>query len=108
MATNGAPSHTSNVVLRYFRGRFPERLISKNGDWLWPPRLPDLKQYVIFFLWGHLKQKIWNVPRHDQPRNLDQLREAITQECNNLDRQIIKRAFDATVSRARRRVAVRG
>jgi hypothetical protein len=60
---DGAPAHTSNATMQYLRGQFPLRLMSKRGDWPWPPRSPDL---VIcdFFLWGYLKQQIWNVAYH--------------------------------------------
>ena len=54
-------AHTSNLSMRYLRGQFTRRLMSKGGDWPWPPRSPDLA-ICDFFLWGYLKQKIWNVP----------------------------------------------
>ena len=39
---DGASAHTSNVALQYLRGQFPGRVMSKRGDWPWPPRSPDL------------------------------------------------------------------
>ena len=33
---DGAPCHTSNATMRYPRGQFPGRLMSKPGDWSWP------------------------------------------------------------------------
>ena len=74
-----ASSHTSNATMRYLRGQFPGRVISKHGDWPWPPRCPDLT-LCDFFLWIYLKHKIWNVPLDQQPSNLRQLREAIVME----------------------------
>ena len=47
-----------------------ERTISKG---LWPPRSPDLSS-CDFYLWGTLKQKIYA----NNPHNLDQLKENIT------------------------------
>ena len=38
----GAPAHTSNVTLQYLRGQFPGRVMSKRGDWPWPPHSLDL------------------------------------------------------------------
>ena len=90
---DGAPSHTSNATMQYLRGQFPGRVISKRGDWPWPPRSPDLT-VCDFFLWGYLKQRIWNVPHDEQPNNLRQLREAIVTECRNIDQQTIQRSFD--------------
>ena len=85
---------------RYLRGQFPGRVISKHGDWPWPPRSPDLT-VCDFFLWWYLKYMIWNVPLDQQPNNLRQLREAIVMECNTMDQATIQRSFDAMVSRAR-------
>ena len=85
---DGAPSHTSNATMQYLRGQFPGRVISKHGDWPWPPRSPDLTVCDLF-LWGYLKQRIWNVPHDEQPNNLRQLREAIVTECRNIDQQTI-------------------
>lgn len=104
---DGAPAHTSNASIRYLRGQFPNRLMGKNGDWPWPPRSPDLA-ICDFFLWGYLKHKIWNVPVNQQPQNLLQLRQSIQRECNNLDRQMIQRAFDGMVSRTRLCIDQRG
>ena len=102
-----APAHTSNASLRYLRGQFPGRVMSKRGGWPWAPRSPDLA-VCDFFLWGYLKQKMWNVPINDQPQNLRELREAIRRECGNLERQMIQRAFDGMVSRARHCIEVGG
>ena len=64
---DGAPGHTSNITLQYLRGQFPGRVMSKRGDWPWSPRSPDLS-VCDFFLWGHLKQQIWDVPHNQQPQ----------------------------------------
>ena len=38
---DGAPAHASHAKMQYLRGQFPLRLMSKRGDWPWPPRSPD-------------------------------------------------------------------
>ena len=86
----GITAHTSNVTLQYLRGQFPRRVMSKRGDWLWPPRSG-----------GYLKQQIWDVPHNQQPQTLRALRAAIAQACNNLQ-QMIRNAFDGMLTRARR------
>ena len=73
---DGAPAHTSNATMQYLRGQFPLRLMSKRGDWPWPPRSPDLA-ICDFFLWGYLKQQIWDVRQDQLPQNLKDLRISI-------------------------------
>ena len=85
---DGAPAHTSNATMQYLRGQFPLRLMSKRGDWPWPPRSPDLA-ICDFFLWGYLKQQIWNVPHDQQPQNLEELRNSIVTACRNLEQRMI-------------------
>jgi hypothetical protein len=103
----GAPLHTSNATMQCLRGQFPGRVISKHGDWPWPPRSPDLT-VCDFFLWGYLKHRIWNVPHDEQLNNSRQLREAIVTECHNIDQQIIQRSFDCMVTQATRCMNARG
>ena len=57
---DGAPSHTSNETINYLRRQFPGKAMSRRGDWRWPPRSPYLA-IPDFFLWGHLKHRIWSV-----------------------------------------------
>ena len=81
--------------------------MSKRGDWPWPPRSPDLT-VCDFFLWGYLKHQIWNVPTQQQPSNLGELQQAIIMACNNLEQDMIEKAFDCMLSRVRRCVQVDG
>ena len=104
---DGASCHTSNATMRYLRGQFPGRLMSKRGDWPWPPRSPDLT-VCDFFLWGYLKHQIWNVPHDEQPHNLRELREAIVAACRNLDAQMIRNSFDCMLTRARKCILAAG
>ena len=99
---DGAPAHASNVSINYLRRQFPGRLISRRVDFLWPPRSPDLA--IDFFLWGYLKQKIWGVPRNQQPTTCGQLGAAIIRESQNVPRE----PFTALVDRCQRCVNVGG
>ena len=104
---DGASCHTSNATIRYLQGQFPGRLMSKRGDWPWPPRSPDLT-VCDFFLWGYLKQQIWEVSQDQQPQNLGELREAIVRSCRNLDGHMIQRSFNGMLTRARKCVDAGG
>ena len=104
---DGASAHTSNQSMQYLRGQFPGKVISKRGDWPWPPRSPDLT-VCDFFLWGFLKEAMWAKPVADQPSNLRDLRAAIILACERLQPERIVRAFTAMVTRARKCIHVNG
>lgn len=74
---DGAPPHYAHPVRNYLNQEFPERWIGRRGSIEWPPRSPDLSP-LDFFLWGHLKSKIYAT----QPTSLQDLRERITNECH--------------------------
>ena len=95
---DGAPAHTSNISMRYLRGQFPGKLISKRGDWPWPPRSPDLTP-CDFFLWGYVKNKIWTVDQDQQPQNIPELRAAITREITNIPNYMLRNVFNGMVTR---------
>ena len=104
---DGAPAHTSNQCMQYLMGQLPGKVISKRGDIMWPPRSPDLA-ICDFFLWGYLKQTIWNVPVELQPQNLQQLRDAIIRACNGINRDMIANSFDGMLKRCRKCIAADG
>jgi len=54
------------------RELFGNRVISRFGDILWPPRSPDLS-VCDFFLWGYLKNRVYTT----RPRTLDELKQRI-------------------------------
>lgn len=104
---DGAPAHTSNASLHYLRGQFPGRVMSRRGDWPWPPRSPDLT-VCDFFLWGYMKQAIWNVDLHEQPKNLEDLRAAILRVARSIPADMISRAFDGMVGRCEKCIEANG
>ena len=67
---DGAPAHTSRMAMEFLSNRFPNRLISKNSDFMmWPPRSPDLNP-LDFFFWGFMKQKV----HEGSPRSLGKVK----------------------------------
>lgn len=91
---DGATCHTAKETTAFLKSRFPGRLISIHGDVKWPPRSCDLTP-LDFFLWGHLKDRVYK----NQPKNLEQLKrnikeviEQLTPEiCENVIRNFTKR-----------------
>ena len=68
-------------------------------------RSPDLAVYD-FFLWGFLKQAIWTKPLAEQPKYLRELRAAIVSACDDLQRDMIIRAFTGMVDGVARCIEV--
>ena len=68
---------------------FGDRVIALFHRVEWPPRSPDLTP-CDFFLWGHLKDKVFTTP----PANIQELRARIVDEVNHLrqDQGMIRRS----------------
>ena len=54
----GAMCYTGGETIGLLREKFPGRVISRNGDYKWPPRSCDLTP-LDFFLWGYVKDKVY-------------------------------------------------
>ncbi|XP_031329394.1 uncharacterized protein LOC116181049 [Photinus pyralis] len=73
---DGCPAHFGLNVRHFLNNSFPNHWIGRSGTINWPARSPDLAP-CDFFLWGHLKSKIYK-RRHP---DINSLREAIVTEC---------------------------
>jgi hypothetical protein len=69
---DGAPPHYAREVRAYLDNALPGSWLGRAGPIKWPPRSPDLTP-LDFFLWGTLKDKIFQLP----PENILELRERI-------------------------------
>lgn len=72
---DGAPPHYGNAVRNYLNNIFPRKWIGRRGTVEWPARSPDLSP-LDFFLWGHLKSRVYV----NRPHNLDELKDRIRAE----------------------------
>ena len=54
------------VDMKLLTWTVPGKLISRRGDWPWPPRSPALA-ILNFFFWGYIKHKMWEVPPAQEP-----------------------------------------
>lgn len=70
---DGAPPHFALDVRAYLDQTFPDRWIGRAGPLAWPPRSPDLNP-LDFYLWGHIKTSVYRT----KPRNIDELKQRIT------------------------------
>ena len=82
---DGAKPHTANSVQTWLNGKFDSKFINKN---MWPVRSPDLN-VCDFFLWGHLKQLVYN----PMPKTLDDLKVNLEREIKNISRDVLKSTF---------------
>ncbi|XP_039292755.1 uncharacterized protein LOC120353366 [Nilaparvata lugens] len=86
---DGATAHTARISMDLLREMFPGRLISLRGDVKWPARSPDLS-VCDFFLWGYLKEKVFN----HRPHTLEELKDKIREEIQALPVAICQNAFE--------------
>lgn len=82
---DGAPPHYAIAVRNYLNENYPGRWIGRRGSVEWPARSPDLSP-LDFFLWGHLKSKIYAT----QPASIEELRERITLECQQITPDMLR------------------
>ena len=82
---DGATSHTCSRTIQLLEKMFGNRIISKNGFLPWPPRSPDLNA-CDFFLWGHLKQKVYST----KVRDLKDLKKRIRAECAAINKTMLE------------------
>ena len=92
---DGAPPHRARATINFLKQLFPGRLMSKNGDFEWPPRSPDLTA-PDFFLWGYLKSKVYV----NKPRTLDELKANIRQEIAAISAETLVKTMENAAKRA--------
>lgn len=87
---DGAPPHCSDNSLEFLRRYFPgDRLISRRTDFPWPPYSPDLNP-CDYFLWGYLKERIYD----NNPQILADLKDNIRREIRRIPADMIGRVID--------------
>lgn len=92
---DGAPAHTARLTINLLKEMFPSRLVSKNGDFDWPPRSPDLTA-PDFFLWGYLKGKVYA----DQPKTLSALKHNIKRDIAAISTETLEKVMENAKNRA--------
>ena len=67
---------------------FPGRWIGRGGPITWPPRSPDITP-LDFFLWGYVKDRVYQTPVQD----LVTLRERIVEAIQAIDVDMLQRVW---------------
>jgi hypothetical protein len=88
---DGATPHAANIVQKWLSDRFKDRFIDKSK---WPPRSPDINP-CDFFLWGHLKSRVYN----PLPSTIDDLKSNIEREIKNIDQKTLNSVFENFLKR---------
>ena len=92
---DGVPPHTAWATINFLKQLLPVRLMSKNGDFEWPSRSPDLTA-PDFFLWGYLKSKVYV----NKPRTPNELKTNILQEIAAISAETVVKAMENAAKRA--------
>lgn len=105
---DGAPCHYSILTRNWLNDRFPQKWIGRgtNNDlniMFWPPRSPDLTP-MDFFLWGYLKNQVYKT----RPRDREELKQRIREECNNIPNCMLENAVKSLRKRAEKCVEEAG
>ena len=87
-----------------FDETFPGRWIGRRGPIEWPARSPDLTP-PDFFLWGVLKNAVYA----NKPRTIDQLKQSIQHEWNQIsEKNLPESTCRSVVKRCRDCIEVQG
>ena len=91
---DGATSHTARVTIDLLKGKFGERVTSRNGPVEWPPLSCDLTP-LDFFLWGHIKSLVYA----NKPATVDDLKDNNEREIANVPVEMCARVVENWVQR---------
>ena len=95
--------HLKRQTIDLLKGKFGERVISRNGPVEWLPRSCDLTP-LDFFLWGHIKSLVYA----NKPATLDDLKDNIQREIANVPVKMCARVVENWVQRIDRCKRARG
>ena len=90
---DGAPAHYARDVRSFLDDSF-HYWLGRRGTYEWPARSPDLTP-ADFFLWGHLKDRVFRV----RPRSVADLQTRITEEFNAIPQEMIRAACQSLPER---------
>ena len=93
---DGATAHTTRATMQLLTAMFQDRKISRNSNFEWPPRTPDLTAPDIWF-WGYLKDKVYV----NKPRTIQELKANIRQEILSLQPPMLRIVMENSLERAR-------
>lgn len=93
---DGATCHAANETTDLLQEKFPDHLISRNGDQNWPPRSCDLTP-CDFFLWGFVKSNVYV----NKPKTIPELKMAIRSVIGEIEPQLCDNVIKNFVERVK-------
>jgi len=84
-----APLHFANTTTEYLDLKYPNRWMGRGGPIPWPPRSPDLTP-CDYFLWGHVKDKVYS----ERPNNIAELKDKIREAVTSIDEDTLRKVFE--------------
>lgn len=90
---DGARSHTARLTLEYLRSNVADFIEPES----WPPSSPDLNP-LDYRIWAALQEKVY---RNGPFQNLDDLRQAVVQEWDNISQRFVIATIDQWKDRLR-------
>lgn len=91
LVQDGAPAHWTLAVRNFLNENLPGGWIGRDSPFIrWPPRSPDLT-VVDFFVWGHLKDRLYLGQTFP---NLENLMARIEEEARTIPLDMALRALE--------------
>ncbi|GFW51131.1 protein CLEC16A homolog [Trichonephila clavipes] len=84
---DGATCHAARATIDLLKDTFGNRLISRFGPVIWPPRSCDLTP-LDYFLWGYVKSLVYA----DKPQTLDHLEDNIRRVIADIRPQMLEKS----------------
>lgn len=72
---DGAPVHHTRLIHNHLNTHFPGRWVGRGGPIEWPARSPELSK-IDFFMWGYVKNRVYQIPPTTQDDMKNRIREA--------------------------------
>jgi len=85
---DGAPPHWGRHVRQFLNQTFPDRWIGRDGPIPWPPRSPDITP-LDFFLWGYVKDIVYQT----KVRDIADLKQRIRNAIATIDGPMLQRTW---------------
>ena len=92
---DGATAHTARDTITLVNEIFDERIISRNSEFNWPARSPDLTA-PDYFLWGYLKERVYV----NKPQTIEQLKHNIEAEIRAIEPETLRAVMQNACLRA--------
>ena len=87
----GASPHFATLVRAYIDRKRPNNWIGRSGPVSWPPRSPDLTP-CDFFLWRHIKSKVYTTP----VASVEKLKTRIRTAIRSVRQETLRKVWDNT------------